>query len=497
MANAARAVIAEPLSSGRPPAKLQLTITIHSTSNKGEHNNIMNTMQMYGSSARNAAGKRRKSKPSVRKATAIGTACAAALSVVMAAPAGALTIAKASTSVENVVWWNMWSGSNLTITDKMVTEFNASHPNIHVTQLNVPSNDGDAKLLSAIAGGDPPDVFTEWNPTMGSLAATGAIQPLTPYEAGTYAGIEKWMYPQVAAGGVYNGALYAIPMSMNTWALYYNKSMLKAAGVSTPPKTLAQLDADQAKEWKMDGSRAVQIGFYPIGQSWVIYSSYFNVHDYTNGKYNLASDPGAKAEMKWMASYSKYSYSAVNALDSAYGTVAGGNADPFIMGREGFEVNGVWEAATNIPAANPPMANNFGVVPFPSVPGGATGPSTWLNGNYNVIPKGAKDPKGALTFMAWLAGFHNPSITQFYPLGGWMPPSPTLISAAPFQKWEKQVPYVKLFANLLTGKDTVVSTLTPTESEYFDASTTALEALGTHKMTATQALQYIDAQANK
>lgn len=438
-----------------------------------------------------------RSVPRRRRLATLGTVCAALFCVTGTSTASAVASTAHLSSVQNVVWWNMWSGSNVAITDQMVSEFNASHPGIHVTQLNVPSSDGDAKLLSSIAGGNPPDVFTEWNPTMGSLAATGAIQPLTKYETGPYAGIEKWMYPQVAAGGIYNGVPYAIPMSMNTWALYYNKSMLKAAGIATPPKTLAQLDADQAKEWQVSGNRVIQMGFYPIGQSWVIYSSYFKVHDYTNGKYELASDPGAKAEMNWMASYSKYNYSAVSALNSAYGTVAGGNADPFIMGREGFEVNGVWEAATNIPAANPPMANDFGIVPFPSVPGGATTPSTWLNGNYNVIPKGAKDPQGGLAFIAWLAGFNNPGITSFYPLGGWMPPSPTLATAAPFVKWTKQVPYVKLFVSLLTGPDTVTTTLTPTESEYFNSSTSALEALGTHKMTPSQALSYIDAQANK
>lgn len=411
--------------------------------------------------------------------------------------AGLSPIAADASTVQNVVWWNMWSGSTVPILQHMVQEFNASHPGIHVTELNVPAASGDAKLLSSIAGGDPPDVFTEWNPTVGSFASSGAIQPLTQFETGTYANIQKWMYPQVAAGGVYNGTPYAIPMSMNTWALYYNKSMLKAAGISSPPKTLAQLNSDQAKEWKMSGNRVTQYGFYPISEGWIYFTSYFKVHDAVNGKYDLATDPGARAEMKWMASYDKYNYSAVSALASAFGTVQGGNANPFVMGREGFEVNGVWEAATNIPAVNPPMANDFGVEPFPSVPGGATGPSTWLNGNYNVIPKGAKDPQGGFALIAWLAGYNNPGITKFYPEGGWMPNAPSLATTPAFENWVKQVPYVKLFVNLLTGSDTQASTLTPTEEQYYNSTWTALSALGTHKMTAAQALAYMDTQANK
>ena len=33
-------------------------------------------------------------------------------------------------------------------------------------------------------------------------------------------------------GGVYEGNLYAIPISMNSWALYYNKGIMNAAGIT-------------------------------------------------------------------------------------------------------------------------------------------------------------------------------------------------------------------------------------------------------------------------
>ena len=89
----------------------------------------------------------------------------------------------------------MWSGNTLTLLNQMVTEFNSTHPDIHVTESNIPSATGDAKLLSEIAAGDPPDVFTEWNPVLGEYAADGTIQPMTPYLTGTYAGLEKWEYP--------------------------------------------------------------------------------------------------------------------------------------------------------------------------------------------------------------------------------------------------------------------------------------------------------------
>ena len=40
---------------------------------------------------------------------------------------------------------------------------------------------------------------------------------------------------------MYNGKIYAVPQTVDALALYYNKALFKAKGLTTPPKTLAQL----------------------------------------------------------------------------------------------------------------------------------------------------------------------------------------------------------------------------------------------------------------
>ena len=399
--------------------------------------------------------------------------------------------------VANVVWWNMWSGATVAITKQMVSEFNATHPKIHVTQLNVPSADGDAKLLSAVAAGDPPDVFTEWNPTIGEYAQTGAIESLSPYLTGKYKGFEKWMYPVVLQGGVYKGQLYGASMSMGTLALYYNKSLMKAAGIASPPKTLGQLYADQAKEWKISGGRVSQIGFYPLTSPMYEYMSYFGVKAYNHGRYDLASNPKALAMAKWLATYDKYPYSGVSAMDSAYGSVGGGSEDPFDMGKAGFWLSGAWEGVENIPPDNPSLKGHFGVEPFPPVPGGATSPSSYVWGNYNVIPKGAKNPRAAFTFISWLTGYDNVStIAKLLPKGGWIPAGPAPAAAPAYKSWLASNSYVKPLVDEMAGKDSQQVALTPAESEYETAVTQATQFMATKKMTPEQALAYIDKQAN-
>ncbi|HTR90778.1 MAG TPA: extracellular solute-binding protein [Trebonia sp.] len=436
----------------------------------------------------------------------LAAACALALAACggPAASSGASASSSASSSasasaggVVNITWQTMWSGATLTLLNQMVTKFNATHPGIHVTESNIPSATGDAKLLSEIAAGDPPDVFTEWNPVLGGYAANGSIQALTPYLTGKYAGLEKWMYPIAAAGGQYNGTPYALPMSMNSWALYYNKSMLAAAGVSTPPTTLAELYADQAKEWKFSGNKLQQIGFYPTyTQGMEYFDSFFgavNCFD-SAGKYALESCAGAKAEANFLAQYDNYPYSSVAALETALGSVVGGSADAFVAGKEGFYMSGPWEGAEMIPAENPAMKNNFGVVAFPNTVGG---PSTFGQGNYNIIPKGAAHPQQALEFMAWLAGFDNQTFNaQIDTKGGWMPASPTVVQQPAYQAWLKANPWLNVYIEQMSSPLSVTPKLTKSESQFEAAEAIASENIAEHTMTPQQALVYIDQQAN-
>jgi multiple sugar transport system substrate-binding protein len=409
----------------------------------------------------------------------------------------ASTPSSSSSGVVNITWQTMWSGNTLTLLSQMVNEFNSTHPDIHVTESNVPSATGDAKLLSEIAAGDPPDVFTEWNPVLGEYAADGSIDSMSSYLTGSYSGLEKWLYPIALQGGEYKNSLYALPMSMNSWALYYNKSMLAAAGISSPPTTLAELYADSAKEWKISGGKLDQIGFYPTyDQGFEYFGSFFDaVNCFTSsGQYDFASCPGAKTEANFFAQYDSYPYSLVSAMETAYGSVAGGDDDAFVAGKEGFTMDGPWEGAQNIPVTNPAMDKNFGVVAFPGTVGG---PSTFGQGNYNIIPKGSAHPKQAFEFIAWLAGFDNETFTsQIDPKGGWMPASPTVVTEPAYQTWLKANPWLNVFVEQMSSKYSVTPTLTKSESEFETAEATASENIAEKTMSPDQALSYIDTQAN-
>ncbi|MGO9148560.1 MAG: extracellular solute-binding protein [Acidimicrobiales bacterium] len=402
--------------------------------------------------------------------------------------------------VVNLTWWTMWSGTTLQLLNTMVTQFNKTHPGIHVTETNIPSSatTSTAKLLSTIAAGDPPDIFTEWWPEIGSFAADGDIVNMNQYLTGQYAGFEKWEYPVAVQAASYKGGLYAVPMSLNSWALYYNTPLLAEFGIKSPPKTLAQFDADQAKMWTFSGSRIVTMGFYPDtdGNGFQFYTTFFGATNCFNkaGKYDFESCPGAKAEMNWIASFDKYPYAQVMAEQTALGYVAGGQTDIFTNGKSGFELSGPWVGAQNIPVSNPDLEGRFGVEAFPGI---VPKPSTLGQGNFNIIPKGSAHPAQAFEFISWLAGYHNESfVGSIDPAGGWVPAGPSVTKAPAYQAWLKANSWLSGFLPQMTSPYTQAPLLTATQAQLFTAENTATANVLQKIMTPSQALKYIDQQAN-
>ena len=430
---------------------------------------------------------------------ALGLA-AATVTAAVALGAGAGAGAASGAPVVNLTWWTMWSGSTLQLLNQMVSEFNSTHPGIHVTETNIPSDatTSTAKLLSTIAAGDPPDVFTEWWPEIGSFAADGDLTDMSQYLTGQYAGLEKWEYPVAVQAGSYNGGLYAVPMSLNSWALYYNTALLAKYGIKSPPKTLAQLDADQAKLWVIDNGKVVQMGFYPDTNEngFQFYTTFFGATNCFNkaGKYDFEGCKGAQAEMSWIASYAKYPYAQVQALQTALGQVAGGQTDIWTNGKSGFELTGPWEGAQNVPDSNPDLEGHFGVEAFPGIVGG---PSTLGQGNFNIIPKGSAHPAQAFEFVSWLAGYHNERfVGSIDPKGGWVPAGPSVTKSPSYEAWLKANSWLSGFLPQMSSRYTQAPLLTPTQSQLFAAENTATADVLQKIMTPAQALKYIDQQAN-
>jgi ABC-type glycerol-3-phosphate transport system substrate-binding protein len=85
------------------------------------------------------------------------------------------------------------------------------------------------------ASSNPPDILVYDGPNTQSYAASGILLPLTKYLP---QGWDEDILPATKAEHSYEGEVYSPGIEQTTVAMYYNKTLVEAAGVK-PPQTLA------------------------------------------------------------------------------------------------------------------------------------------------------------------------------------------------------------------------------------------------------------------
>src|SRR3984957_15434241 len=126
--------------------------------------------------------------------------------------------------------------------NNVASAFHQAHPNITVKVQTVEWSDYPTKSATLIQNKQYPDIM-EGNPAP-PYAQSGLIYPVSDVLSPSVA---SNLIPKFLKDGQYQGTNYGIPFTTSTRAMYYNKKIFAAAGISAPPQTWAQLQADAAK----------------------------------------------------------------------------------------------------------------------------------------------------------------------------------------------------------------------------------------------------------
>ena len=341
-----------------------------------------------------------------------------------AAAAAALMIGSAQAK-DTIVWWDFLSGGDGVRMKALIQEFNKEHADkveIDATTLEwgVPFY---TKVQTSAAVGQGPDVMTYHESRMPLGISTNVLSPITPEElaaAGIKAddfGPANWK----AAQGT-DGKQYAVPLDIHSVILYYNKDLLKKAGLlgdDGKPKGLdgvANWEAALAK-LTTGGVSGLSLPTADNATIWRVFYTLLNQQDgqfLTNGKFldgdNLAKATTAIAEIqKWVKSGwtpSKTEYPASIAL--------------FTSGKAAMHINGVWEVPTMVDLKQKGKLFDWGAIQIPAL---YAHPATWADSHSFAIPnrQGNEVPaaKRALVLqtihwfnehsLSWAGGGHLPA----------------------------------------------------------------------------------------
>lgn len=132
--------------------------------------------------------------------------------------------------VVRLEYWTPFSGGDNQFMTSMVGRFNKDHPNIMVVQMNSRLDDYYSRLKTAILAGNAPDVAVIHTTSLPQFVQNGYIEDLT--ESAKQVSLDwSGFNRNILKSTVYEGRPYAVPFDTHALVMYYNKSLLRKAGV--------------------------------------------------------------------------------------------------------------------------------------------------------------------------------------------------------------------------------------------------------------------------
>jgi multiple sugar transport system substrate-binding protein len=295
--------------------------------------------------------------------------------------------------------WSMWGGDEEKVVERVVDEYNRTHPRAFVENLG---SVDDNKTIRSLVAGAPPDVFTIADPSaLGALVANDALLPLDDLFARS--GLRESDYTRASLSQCrYNGRLYAMPYLVDCIVLLWNKKAFREAGLDPerPPQTLEELEA-YCKKLTVRGSdgRLKRIGLRPPDavNLLAIYGGQF--FDPATG--HITADDPRHVEAVAMYKLLMDAQGGNEAVESFTQGFANsqGSYNPFFLGQTAMTFNGQWNTYW-IEKYAPKVEYGVAPLPYPAKYPERKG-AAWLGGNLFCIPKESRHVAEAWEFLRW------------------------------------------------------------------------------------------------
>lgn len=315
----------------------------------------------------------------------------------------ALAVAAFPAMAGNLTFWHAYAGQQ----DKVdfikfaLNEFVKQHPDIKLDVVAAEQSSYKTKLNTAMASGNPPDVFyTLPGGFLNAFVKGGQMYALDQELAKD--GWGKSFLDSAIAQTSKDGHTYAVPVDVDSAVFWYNKALFAEKGW-TVPKTYAELMA-LAEKIKADGIVPFALG---NKDSWpaTFWFQYLEmrlkgsgvVASFVNGDANATFGPEGEKAFEKVAEIAKKQY-----FPTGFNGMSDQEANMlFLNGQAAMMLNGTWQIGASSDA---PEGFDLGFFAFPTVQGGAGDQSDVLAGvaaSFGISQK-AENKADAVTLLKFL-----------------------------------------------------------------------------------------------
>ncbi|MFK0107134.1 ABC transporter substrate-binding protein [Streptomyces sp. NPDC091217] len=288
------------------------------------------------------------------------------------------------------------SGELKTALQGPVDEWNALHDRVKVQTKAVEFTDLLTTFMVRQAAGQGADLlhpYCLWN---GQLVQAGVLRPAPPEHAEE---IRRGYGAAAVGSATVGGSVYGYPTEMQTYALYYNKRLLREAGVDRPPRTWRELEDTAYRTARRDGyGNALVQGFglstfddsTTVGQTLALLNAAGGRFVSADGRRTAIDSPAGRA-----------------VFDLERRLVAKGASDPgvnvynaFASGQVAMVISAGWWTA-NLKALMGKGYRDVGVAPVP-LPEADGRRATLSTGFMLGVNTASERPREAWEFLRWL-----------------------------------------------------------------------------------------------
>ncbi len=351
--------------------------------------------------------------------------------------------ATAAAPVEIKWFVGLGTGDNMDVQvpveQQVVDDWNAAHPDIHVTLEVVPNTSAKDTLLTENASGNPPDVVGPAG-VSGSNGFYGQWADLTPYITSSNYDLSQFPDAAVKAFQVGGQGQLGLPFAMYPSFMFYRPSLFDEAGLNQPPKAydekytmpdgtqvdwnwdtitkigqLLTVDANgkDATSPDFNPKKVVQYGYHQPWNGAPEWGTWFKPGSFYDPETKAIAVPDGWAEAwQWMHD-SVFKFHIQPSFDTT-AAVEWGEQNAFPTGKIAMAMSYTWYTC----CLGETIQGDWNIAPAPSYDGQV---SPDLNADTFRISAGSKHPAEAFQFLSYLVGEAAPKLLVIY---GGMPARP-------------------------------------------------------------------------